>query len=194
MKIRHRILLLAFLLASCQKSNTSQNQQDHQHPPSAVTAPGAADAKKSIPGEAHGQVGNTHITITYHSPAVRGRTIWGGLVPYGEVWVTGAHNATTIEISEAIYVADTLIPKGKYAFFTIPGKEQWVLILNKNWDQHLSDEYDEKDDVLRVTITPETGLPFSERLVYSIENSGSGSGKISMQWETLRVSLPFKTD
>ncbi len=181
-------------LGACQGNKESQNNHAHNHSGGKVDVESPSDLKKSIPMEAHGQVGSVHITITYHSPAVRARTIWGGLVPFGEVWVTGAHHATTVELSGAIRAGGTMVPEGKYAFFTIPGPEQWVIILNKNWDQHLADEYDEKDDVLRVTVTPETGLPFSERLVYSIENTGANAGKISMQWESLRVSLPFKTD
>ena len=195
MKNQFQILLfLAISLGACQGNKKSEDGHAHNHSAAEAPAENASDSKKSIPQEAHGQVGDSHITIKYHSPAARGRVIWGGLVPYSEVWVTGAHSATSIDISKAIQAGETTIPKGKYAFFTIPGKEQWTLILNKNWEQHLADDYDQAEDVLRIAVTPETGLPLAERLVYTIEDLGSGSGSIAMQWENLRVSLPFKTD
>lgn len=188
------VLLSALLLAACQGNKKSEDGHAHDHSEAQVPAETAPDSKKSIPQEAHGQVGEAHLTIKYHSPAARGRVIWGGLVPYDEVWVAGAHSATSIEISNAIQVEGTTIPKGKYAFFTIPGKERWTLILNKNWEQHLADDYDQSEDILRVNVTPETGLELSERLTYTIEDLGEGNGSIIMQWETLSVSLNFKTD
>ncbi|MBC8923868.1 DUF2911 domain-containing protein, partial [Escherichia coli] len=77
----------------------------------------------------------------YHSPGVRKRIIWGGLVPYDEVWVTGAHDATTVEMPKAFVVNGKTIPAGKYAIFTIPGKNAWTVIINKQWQQHLATEY-----------------------------------------------------
>ncbi|WP_245553343.1 DUF2911 domain-containing protein [Echinicola vietnamensis] len=187
------ILALGLLIVSCQNKKGENGGHEHHQPEKAPTEQ-SDNSKKSIPQEAHGNVGDTHITIKYHSPAVRERVIWGGLVPYGEVWVTGAHSATNIEFSKAIQVEETTIPKGKYAFFTIPGQDRWTLILNKNWEQHLADDYDQADDVIRIEVTPETGMPLTERLTYTIEDKGEGSGAIRMSWEKLSVSLPFKTD
>lgn len=96
--------------------------------------------KKSIKSMAFAIVNGDSIKINYHSPGVRNRIIWGGLVPYNEVWVTGAHDATTIEFYKTIVVEGKGIPAGKYAFFTIPGKKEWTLIINKNWKQHLATE------------------------------------------------------
>src|SRR5258706_6758839 len=124
-------------------------QHDHQSTPSDTL-------KKSIPQAAHIEIGDAHLMIHYYAPAVRGRVIWGGLVPYGEVWVTGAHKATAWESTNGIEINKTVIPAGKYAIFTIPGKEKWTFIINKKWDQHLADEYDVKDDVLRMEVTPQT--------------------------------------
>lgn len=186
-------LALGLLIASCQNKKSEHGGHEHHQPEKAPTEQ-SDNSKKSLPQEAHAEVGNTHITIKYHSPAVRGRVIWGGLVPYDEVWVTGAHSATSIEFSKAIQVEETTIPKGKYAFFTIPGQERWTLILNKNWEQHLADDYDQAEDVIRIEVTPETGMPLAERLTYTIEDKGEGSGAIRMSWEKLSVSLPFKTD
>lgn len=186
-------LALALLIASCQNKKSGHDGHEH-HQPEAASATQPDNSKKSIPQEAHGNVGDAHISVYYHSPAVRDRVIWGGLVPYGEVWVTGAHSATSVEFSKAIEIEGTTISKGKYAFFTIPGQERWTLILNKNWEQHLADDYDQAEDVIRIEVTPETGMPLAERLTYTIEDKREGSGAIRMSWEKLSVSLPFKTD
>lgn len=186
-------LALGLLIASCQNKKSEHGEYEHHQPEKAPTEQ-SDNSKKSIPQEAHGNVGNAHVSINYHSPAVRGRVIWGGLVPYDEVWVTGAHSATTIEFSKVIQIEETTIPKGKYAFFTIPGQERWTLILNKNWEQHLADDYDQAEDIIRFEVTAETEMPLTERLTYTIEDKGEGSGAIRMSWEKLSISLPFKTD
>jgi hypothetical protein len=137
-------------------------------------------------------VGGNHVHIRYGSPGVRGRVIWGGLVGYDEVWATGAHNATSIDFSKDVVIEGKTIPAGKYGFFTMPGKEEWTLILNKNWEQHLADEYSVEDDVLRLTIKPEFLDEVTQRLTYSIEKESNLEGKIVMRWEKIRVTLPFK--
>ena len=88
-------------------------------------------SKKSINAMAAHVVDGDSIKIAYHSPGVRNRIIWGGLVPYGEVWVTGAHDATYIEMPKDFVIAGKTIKAGKYAFFTIPGEKEWILIINK---------------------------------------------------------------
>lgn len=148
--------------------------------------------KKSIAMEEHAQIGDTHITILYTAPAVRGRVIWGGLVPYNEVWVTGAHRATSFEIDRDFSVGNKKIPAGKYAVFTIPGKDKWILIFNKKWDQHLADDYDAKDDVLRVEVTPVKLLAVQERLSYAITELSEKEAILSVSWETLKIGLVLK--
>jgi len=146
--------------------------------------------KKSIKSMAVGVVNGDSIQVSYHSPGVRKRIIWGGLVPYDEVWVTGAHDATTVTFPNAVTISGQTIPAGKYAFFTIPGKKEWTLILNKNWQQHLASEYDEKDDVVRVSVKPKK-IAHTERLQYFVEPDKSNSGKLSVAWEQVKVELPF---
>ncbi|MEO6683586.1 MAG: DUF2911 domain-containing protein [Ginsengibacter sp.] len=128
----------------------------------------ADTSKNSIKSMAVAVIGGDSIKITYHSPGVRNRIIWGGLVPFDEVWVTGAHDATTIEINKALIIEGKEIPAGKYAFFTIPGKKSWTVILNKNWNQHLAMEYEEKEDVIRFQVKPVKNKHI-ERLQYFIE-------------------------
>ena len=147
--------------------------------------------KKSIKSMAYAVIGKDSIKINYHSPGVRKRIIWGGLVPYDEVWVTGAHDATTLEISRTFVVNGKEIPYGKYAFFTIPGKKEWTIIINKNWEQHLASEYDEKDDVVRVTVKPKK-IEHTERLQYFIEIGKDDKGAIAVAWEKIKIEFSVK--
>jgi Protein of unknown function (DUF2911) len=147
-------------------------------------------SKKSILSMAVAAIDGDSIKITYHSPGVRKRIIWGGLVPFDEVWVTGAHDATTIEFSKPFQVNGKTIDAGKYAFFTIPGKKEWTIIINKNWEQHLAGEYDEKEDIVRVQVKPARHTP-TERLQYFIEPGNNKGGKIAVAWEKIRVEFPF---
>jgi hypothetical protein len=142
--------------------------------------------KGSLKARAIGSIGDVSIVINYHSPAVRGRVIWGGLVPFNNVWVTGAHRATSIDFDKEVVIGEVTVPAGKYALFTIPGKEEWTIIVNKNWEQHLADDYNQKEDIVRIAVKPETEETNQERLRYVIEE-----GEISIYWEKLKISLPI---
>jgi hypothetical protein len=123
---------------------------------------------------------------------VRKRVIWGGLVPYNEIWVTGAHSATKLVIDKAFKVGGKSIPKGKYALFTIPGEEEWTVVINKNWQQHLTDDYNTKDDLVRVKVKPIKKDNTLERLQYFIKNSGDNKGTIAIEWEKVRIEFPLQ--
>lgn len=189
-KYLYLIIVLAPLIVSCGTKN-EVNEHGHQAAPATDVAP-VDTVKKSIPKEEHAQLGEAHMTIKYHAPAVRGRTIWGGLVPYGEVWVTGAHRATSFEINKGFSVGDKDIPAGKYALFTIPGKEKWTIILNKHWEQHLADDYDQKEDVVRLEVAPELMDNTHERLRYSINQIDNSKASVDIMWEKVKVSMPFQ--
>ncbi|MBA3673968.1 MAG: DUF2911 domain-containing protein [Chitinophagaceae bacterium] len=147
-------------------------------------------SKKSIKSMAVAVINGDSIKINYHSPGVRKRIIWGGLVPNGEVWVTGAHDATTLELAKALVIGGKKIAAGKYAFFTIPGKNEWTVIINKNWKQHLATEYDEKEDVVRIKVKPKKNV-HTERLQYFIQPIKGNNAKIAMAWEKLKIEFPF---
>ena len=146
--------------------------------------------KKSIKSMAYAIINGDSIKINYHSPGVRKSVIWGGLVPYDEVWVTGAHDATTIEFPRPVIINGKEIPAGKYAFFTIPGKKEWIIIINKNWKQHLATEYDEKEDMVRIKVKPVKNI-HTERLQYFIRDNGNRKETISVAWEKLKISFPM---
>ena len=166
--------------------------QEHQH--EQKTQSKADTTKKSIPSETHAMVGTNHFTIKYHAPAVRGRVIWGGLVAYGQVWVTGAHSATSIEFTQDIKIGNNIVKAGKYAFFTIPDKKSWTVILNKNWEQHLADEYNQKDDVVRFEVKPKKLKEVAERLEYKVNKKGKDkkTAEIEVVWEKLSIAFNFE--
>jgi hypothetical protein len=181
-------LIIAATLFSC---NTKQDTTKAAAPTPPTEIP-ADTIKKSIPKEVKDKIGGATITIKYHAPAVRGRTIWGGLVPYGELWVTGAHKATSIEVDKPFVIGTKKIDEGKYGFFTIPAENNWKIIINKNWDQHLTDEYDEKDDVVQISVPAENDREVQERLYYDIADYGGDKGAIIIRWEKVVVAVPIE--
>lgn len=187
-------LLLACIIPFTSCQSRKEASDEHQHHEAATDQPAADTVKKSLPKEEHAMVGSAHITILYTAPIVRGRIIWGGLVPYDEVWVTGAHKATSFEINKSFSVGGKTIPAGKYALFTIPGRAKWTLILNKNWEQHLADDYSEADDVARVDIVPTITEENQERLKYTVVKKSNKEGSIDIAWEKIRITVPFTID
>lgn len=132
-------------------------------------------------------VGITDITIDYSSPGVKGRTIWGDLVPYNEVWRTGANAATNITFSRDVKISGTKIPKGKYSIFTIPGTTEWIIIINKDASASVG-SYKQEEDLVRVKVKPET-TTMNERMMFSFKNFDDNGARIDLDWEKLRVSF-----
>ena len=185
--MRNYFLLLSLLLLSCASfCQDAKKQEEVCYNPNRVKD----TSKKSIKSMAVGLIGKDSVKISYHSPGVRGRIIWGGLVPFEDVWVAGAHNATNIVIDRPFTISGKEIPAGKYALFTIPGKEEWTVIINKHWNQHLTNEYDEKDDIIRFKVKPQS-VSHVELLQYFIEPIRTNEGKIAMAWEKIRLEFPI---
>jgi hypothetical protein len=151
----------------------------------------ADTTKGSIPTVTDLRFDKAGLKIGYHAPAVRGRVIWGGLVPYGQVWVTGAHSATQFEFNVPVEINGKVLKPGRYALFTIPGADEWTIIINKNWEQHLADEYSESEDVIRLTEKPESGS-FRERLKYILTKQSDNEALVTIHWEKIRVSFAVK--
>ncbi|HET7711000.1 MAG TPA: DUF2911 domain-containing protein, partial [Thermoanaerobaculia bacterium] len=133
-------------------------------------------------------VGLTDITISYSRPGVKGRTIWGDLVPYDKVWRSGANEATTINFSEDVWIDGKKLAKGTYSIHTVPGKSQWQVILNSVADQWGSYSYDQSKDVVRFNVTPQKAQ-FTEWLTYEFPDVQSDKATIALRWEN--VSVPF---
>ena len=138
----------------------------------------AQDDKPSPARTAEGTIKGAKITINYSSPAVKGRVIWGDLVPLGQVWRAGANDATTFETSKDIKVQGKTLPAGKYSIFIIPNEGESTLIFNKVAKQWGSYSYDESQDALRVSIPSNMGDKMEERLVYEVKADG-----VEMRWE-----------
>ena len=144
---------------------------------------------------------DTDISIVYSRPGVKGRKIWGGLVPYGMApanneshnkpypWRGGANENTTIEFSKDVMVEGNKLPAGKYGMHFIPSEKDWTIIFSKNNSSWGSFSYDPKDDALRITVTP-VDAPFQEWLVYGFDNLAETSCTAFLHWEKLKV--PFK--
>ena len=181
-------ILLFALFTACGSSGENKVEEDTDH--SAHMDESTEQPKSKSPKQmAMVNVGKNHIHIEYSSPSVRGRQIFGGLVGFGQVWVTGAHKATSIHFQNDVMIDGKNVPSGKYGFFTIPGKESWTLILNEDWDMHLADEYNEANDVLRLTVTPERLEESVESLTYEVTPIDDNSGTISISWADTKVSF-----
>lgn len=188
-----RFLLLSFLYFSIQTVTAQHNHSaGNGYADSVNKGFITKDTLKSSPKRvAMETIRQTHIHIEYGSPGIKGRTIWGGLVAYNQVWATGAHNATTVDFSTDVVIGGKKINKGKYALFTIPGTTEWIIIINSKYKQHLADEYNEADDLVRVKVKPIKKTQPTQRLTYSIEPKGKDAA-IVIEWEYLRVLLPIQ--
>ena len=101
-----------------------------------------------------------------------------------------AHSATNLVVDKAFKIDEKVIPAGKYALFTIPGENEWTVIINKNWEQHLTDDYSTKDDLVRIKVKPIKKDSTVERLQYFITSTGTDKGTIALEWEKLRIEFP----
>lgn len=137
--------------------------------------------------------GLTKIDIVYSSPGVKGRPIWGSLVPYDSVWRSGANSCTTIEFSTDVTVGGQKVKQGKYGFFTIPGKNSWTIILNSDAGQWGAYDYKKSLDVVRFTVNPMAG-DMKERLAYMIDPVSDSSAMVSLCWEKIKVSFPVMAE
>ncbi|HVE65779.1 MAG TPA: DUF2911 domain-containing protein [Thermoanaerobaculia bacterium] len=136
-------------------------------------------------------VGLNDVTITYSRPGVKGRKIWGTLVPYGAVWRTGANSATTIQFTEDVVVEGQPLPAGTYSLHTIPGEKEWTIILNKQANQWGSYSYDAAKDAVRAKVTPLAGQP-QEWLQFRFEDLTLDTARVVLAWENVQVPFSFK--
>lgn len=136
-------------------------------------------------------VGITKITVDYSSPGVKGRKIWGDLVPYGKIWRTGANEVTSITFSDPVKVNGHDLPAGTYGIHIIPGENDWEIIFSKDTKVDDPMTYDEKKDALRIKVKPEKNQ-FTERMAFTITDMTDNSANVNLIWENLKV--PFKVE
>jgi len=139
-------------------------------------------------------VGLTDITITYSRPGVKGREIFGGLVPYGKVWRTGANTATQFAVTTDVEIEGKKLPAGTYSLHTIPGPNEWTVIFNKDAGQWGSFNYDEAKDALRVTIKPEKAAHSAEWLEFHFPKISTDSATLMLRWADVAVPIHIDTN
>lgn len=158
---------------------------------SVVFAQGGKGNRASPAATATGKVKDASITIRYSSPGVKGRKIFGGLVPYGEVWRTGANEATIFETDQDIKVEGKPLPAGKYSLYTIPGENEWTIIFNKQTGQwgisRSGTTRDPAQDALTVQVRPRKSDAITERMVFDINGRG-----FTLKWENTEVPVSIK--
>jgi Protein of unknown function (DUF2911) len=135
------------------------------------------------------RIGITDITVNYHRPLVNKRKVWGGIVPYGQVWRAGANENTTIEFADPVTIEGKPLPKGRYGLHMIPGENEWTVIFSRNSTSWGSFTYDQAEDALRVTVKPQT-TDFHEALTYDFDDVNPDSSVVTLRWE--KVAVPFK--
>ncbi|MFT5916597.1 MAG: hypothetical protein ACJAWV_000005 [Flammeovirgaceae bacterium] len=179
------LLFSTLLLISC--GANSQEKEDTK-----------SEQKLSPYAEAEVKINKTNIKINYSSPRAKGREIWNGLVEYGEVWRTGADEASTLEVSNDIMIEGQPLPKGKYAIFTIPEKEEWTIIFNKEFEQWGAFNYKEKEDALRVKIKPVSMNTMTENMSFFLLETGKLEGEMKIAWGKIQapisITIPEKAE
>jgi hypothetical protein len=140
------------------------------------------------------RVGLTDIEVVYSRPGVKGRPIFGGLVPYGEVWRTGANQATKLTFSTPVKLNGASVPAGTYALFTIPGETEWTIIVNKTSSQNGAFQYDEKADLVRVKAAPMEIAEHVETFTIAIDDIRDESATLYLLWDKTLVPLKIETE
>ena len=141
---------------------------------------------------AKGKIGQATVSINYNSPSVKGRKVWGELVPYDKAWRAGANRATTLTTDKAIKVEGKDLPAGTYTVFAIPGEKEWQIIFNSQvgqWGVKRTGEanYDPANNVLVVNVKPRKSSTMNERLVYDVNEKG-----VVLKWENLEVPIAVR--
>lgn len=140
------------------------------------------------------RVGITDIELSYNRPSMKGRKIFGGLVPYGEVWRTGANTATKLSFSTDVKLGGANVPAGAYALYTIPGVDEWTVILNKVTGQWGAYQYDPANDLVRIKAQPVTLTTPVETFGIGFSELRDSSATMFLTWEKVRVSLKLEID
>lgn len=161
-----------------------------------------ANAQIKMPAASPTQIlsqdfGTGRIEITYARPSLKGRTVFAKgslLAPVGEVWRTGANSATKISFTAPVTIGDKLVAAGEYALFTIPGDNEWTVIINTNVKSWGSSDYKEAEDVVRVKVAPQTTNITTETFTIGVDDITATTANISLKWGTTLVKLPISTD
>ncbi|HUM13897.1 MAG TPA: DUF2911 domain-containing protein [Myxococcaceae bacterium] len=175
---RIRLALLTATLASGAALSQSTTSLDLPRP--------------SPKGSVTQNVGLTEVSVAYSSPAVKGRRIWGEVVPFDQVWRAGANECTRVSFSTPVSIEGKPVAAGSYCLFLLPQKSGWTFILSKNTDQAGSGDYKQSEDALRVPAAA-SAIPHRERMAFTLLDFDDEKGTLAMEWETQRVAVKFTT-
>lgn len=134
------------------------------------------------------------VELSYSRPGMKGRKIFGDLVPYGKVWRTGANSATTLQFSDSVTIGGTRIAPGKYGLLTIPDKDQWTVIISQQTDVTSPAAYQQDKDIARVTVKPVNNSAGVETFTMQFANVKSNSTDLQIMWDNTTVNVPITTD
>ena len=161
---------------------------------SSAWAQAAVELPRASPAASVSQTfGYTTATVSYSRPAVKGRVIWGGVVPYGQIWRAGANAATTLELTTDAKINGQALPKGKYGVYILPTEKDWTFIISKKSEAWGSFTYDAKDDALRVTVVA-AAAEHKERLEFAFESISDSGATLTAHWEKLKASVPLSVE
>ena len=138
--------------------------------------------------------GISSIELSYSRPGVKGRKVFGDLVPYGKVWRTGANSATTIEFANDVTIGSTKVPAGKYGLLTIPDKDDWTIIITKDVTVTNPADYKQESDVVRINAKPTTLKDKMETFTMQFSNVKPSTCDLQIMWENTAVVLPISSD
>lgn len=192
---RITLLTAATLLASAACTSGAPEaepaaQAETQSAPAAEAQAAAPQQPASPRDTAAFTFAGERVLVDYGRPFMRGRTIMGGLVPYGQVWRTGANAATTLVTPRDLRIGGTAVPAGTYTLYTLPGESEWQLIINRQTGQW-GTEYDAAQDLARVPMQVERTAAPVEQFTIMLE-PGSPAASLRMEWENTRVSVPVE--
>jgi len=140
------------------------------------------------------KVGLTDVTFEYARPSKKGRDVFGGLVPYGQIWRTGANASTKIEFSDDVMLEGNKVPAGKYALYTIPGEKEWTIIVHKNTSHWGVGNYDESEDLVRFKVNAGELIATYETFTIGIDNVTDESATIYIAWENTWVPIKMTVE
>lgn len=164
----------------------------------AAAVPALAQAPLALPAASPAAslaqtIGTTELTLKYSRPGVKGRAIWGGLVPYDQPWRTGANEATTFTCSDDVTVEGQPLPAGSYAIVTVPGKDQWAVAFSRQKNLWRGAAYDPKEDQVRVTVKPQAADAV-EWMQFTFDPASANETDLALRWEKLRVPVRVAVD
>lgn len=182
----------AFFAVSCNSSAETKTEEQKIETVENTEEVESDEQKQNRPSplvKINNEMDGVKIEMEYGSPSVKGRVVWGELVPYAEVWRIGANEASWISFDKNVNINGNNLAAGKYSVFAIPGENEWTIIFNKVWNQWGAYKYDTKEDALRITVKPAIGNEIKERLLFELNN-----GNLNFAWEKLSFSLAIKAN